>query len=253
MEKNKKLSFITVLILISLSTVFGQMRSDYYDAFYGGGIGYTPGLVIVPEILLPESDETIDFSGAHFFHGFQGWGNITRKWRVGASILAGTDQQTFDVSGSDTIVFTQFTMTSSYLFSEYILAVSAKTQLAFNLGAGITNFSIKYFRNPNNGNWDNLFTSPGSGTHLTVKSAVSLYPMVSYLWQFMHRGGLRLNAGASMSFVPQSSWKIDDFYSVSNAADGTDQFLVSPVFQMFIYFWFPDYSKTNILPHLLGK
>ncbi|MCK5521249.1 MAG: hypothetical protein KAI81_09060 [Candidatus Marinimicrobia bacterium] len=235
-KKFNSVFFVIIIFFACADSLSAQMRSEYFDAFYGGGIGYTPGIFIMPEIELPVSAESPDFSGPRYAHGVQGWGTITKKWRIGASVIASINEQNFDVAGSDTIVYTRFSMSASYLFAEYVFGLSKKTQLAFNLGVGVSNLSIRYLKNPNDRNWDDLFVDPGLGTHLTVKGAATALPMVSWIWQFMHRGGLRINAGAAVTSVPQSSWKIDDFYSVSNASNGVNQLLVAPAFQMYVYF-----------------
>jgi len=59
---------------------------------------------------------------------------------------------------------------------------------------------------------------------------------VSWMWQFSQRGGLRLNTALLVYFLPQSGWKVDDFYTVSNAASGNTQFLTSPLVQAILYF-----------------
>ncbi len=216
--------------------VAAQMQTDYFDAFYGGGIGYTPTWVSLPSIDLPQTPEGIDFSGNTYLHGVQGWGTISDHWRLGASVLAGKKQRSENIASTDSVMYSQMSLSSSLLFVEYVFPVSAHGQFALNLSAGISNYSYKYLRNRHNNDWAAIFAKPEFGARLTAKSAPTFLPEISWLWQFMRRGGLRFNAGAHIALIPPTAWKVDDYYTVSNSPGGGLMTLVSPFAQVFIYF-----------------
>jgi|GEM_PF-1625649 len=226
---------LLILSLFSLS-LNAAAKSEYFDAFYGGGIGYTASFVSLPALELPPIPENFDFSGPAYFHGVQGWGIISGNWRLGASVLAGRRILTQELAASDTVVYARFTHVSSMLFAEYVIPLSQRTQAVLNLSAGMTNLSLRYARNPGSVPWDSFFTEQGQARTLTLKNAPALMPSLSWMWQFSQRGGLRLNAGTLLNVLPQTAWKSEDYYPVSNAADGQNIFSVAPVLQAILYF-----------------
>ena len=107
---------------------------------------------------------------------------------------------------------------------------------AINFGGGITNISINYMEDLPNRAWDDVFSGSMNAIKLTSKNIPTLNPQISFLLQLFQRGGIRLNMGTQIYYISQTSWKLDDYISVTDANNGDQQIIVSPYLQAFIYF-----------------
>jgi len=230
----KKILLFSVLIFAMFLPLSGS--AEFYEEFRGGGIGYAPTLVIydAKEFGLPGMNMSYDFSGNRYFHGLQGWGDINDRWRIGASLLAGTAENS-EASGG-IVRYAVFSQVSGFLFLEGIIPFSYHAQLALNLSAGVSALSAEYFESSPTRDWTTLFVGPLTSTKLTARKIPTLMPQLSFLYQFSRRSGVRINGGLLFMAVSTDQWKVNDRVTVSNGFDGELLKVMAPVLQMMIYF-----------------
>ncbi|MCD6234093.1 MAG: hypothetical protein J7K63_03525 [Candidatus Marinimicrobia bacterium] len=228
-------------ILISFVLVIGMFpplsgSTEFYEEFRGGGIGYAPTLVIYDanEFGLPGMNMSYDFSGSRYFHGLQGWGDINDRWRIGASLLAGTAENS-EASGGK-VRYAVFSQVSVFLFLEGVIPFSYNAQLALNMSAGVSALSAEYFESTPTRDWTLLFVGPLTSTKLTARKIPTLMPQLSFLYQFSRRSGVRINGGLIFMTISTDQWKVNDRVTVSNGFNGELLKVMAPVLQMMIYF-----------------
>jgi hypothetical protein len=226
----KKIMIVIFLLALSLRA---QTEERFYEFFDGGGIGYTPSLLIMPDIAFPAMPQPLEIAGQRYVHGVSGWSSLINRWRIGAQILSGKISSAGTI-GAD-LEKSEFSITSGMLLTEYAIPLSHNNQFAVSFAFGISQISLSYQRSSPAVGWSDLFANRSSQI-LTARSLPTVAPQLSWLWQFSRRAGFRVNAGAHLMSISPSVWKLNDYITVTDAYGNENALIISPMVQIFIYF-----------------
>lgn len=224
---------IILLTLLAVAWLSAENSSVYYESFEGGGIGYTPTFIILPQVDFPAVPNPLTIKGQHYFHGVQGWGTLTEHWRAGATMIAGNFSNS-RTSGAN-IEKTEFSLVSGLVFTEYTMQMSSSSQFAIHLAFGISQLSYSYQISPAALTWATVFSTQ-TMQKLTARTIPTIAPQISLIYQLSRKTGLRLNTGTHIMNISQTAWKLNDFVTVSNGYGGQNAIINSPFIQIFIYF-----------------
>ncbi|HDR04888.1 MAG TPA: hypothetical protein ENN84_06540 [Candidatus Marinimicrobia bacterium] len=226
-----KKKFIILLFFVVVAP--GQTEERFYEAFEGGGIAYTPSLLLMPDIAFPAMSNSPKIEGQQYFHGVSGWSALSKRWRIGAQVLSGKISSTGTLGAN--IEKSEFTLSSGMLLTEYIFPVTHSNHFVLSFAFGVSQISLNYQLSSPAIAWSDIFSVQSSQT-LTAKTLPTLAPQIAWLWQFSKRAGFRVNAGAHIFRIRPDAWKLNDFITVTDGYGNQDALLISPMLQIFIYF-----------------
>ncbi len=224
---------IALTLILTVTVLAAQTEERFYEAFDGGGIGYTPSLLIMPEIAFPSLPHRLEIAGQRYLHGVSGWSCLTKRWRIGAQILSGKISSTGTVGVN--VEKSEFSLSSGMLLTEYALPVGHTNQFVMSLAFGISQISLSYQVSAPAVGWSDIFLTQSSQI-LTASTLPTLAPQIAWLWQFSRRAGFRVNAGAHVLSIPPAAWKLNDYITVTDGYGNENALIISPLVQIFIYF-----------------
>ena len=239
-------SRLTVFILLTIiATSFGQDKK-FFDAPFGGGIGYVPAWYLpdfgVVNTELKNSGMP-EFSTSGFYSsGISGFIYIgfVKFLRVGGMGFGGSVSKSQDINGLNREVI--YNLGGGGLTVEYTLPFVKEVGISIGAMIGRGNLKIELYRNLNSYNWNEIWNefdgdSTSNYSRVLNNDFWTFTPTLNIDWPIYRFVVLRIGAGYQLTFG--SDWTADNNQNLSNVPNdlnGNSFFVQSGIFIGFFSF-----------------
>lgn len=219
------------LILILTGNLWGQTGVSYpTEEYFGGGIGYTPMFLQMnvaeafPFNSASSSTDTglLGASGLNFadltalgelivMHGAEGFGNISRNFRLGAYVGQGGNSITRIDTSSNLEIDLQVNLMTGSASAEFVVPIFSNLEIAAGSLFGMSRATIQISRTASTPYWADQFSGTDTTNSMVSLSGTffSFQPYIAVKLQFLNRAGLRVTAGYNVGTVPKNKWVLD--------------------------------------------
>ncbi|MCK4579139.1 MAG: hypothetical protein KAU50_10140 [Candidatus Marinimicrobia bacterium] len=234
------------LILLFCSGLLAQRDIEYPgEAYFGGGIGYTPTFLMLDVAKAfpfntgtdATTQELLGASGLNFtpddvdalgsmlvLHGAEGFGNITGSWRIGAYVGLGSNSITrVDTNaGTDATVDLKLTLMNGSASVEYVIPLFSNLEISAGSLFGFSRAIIQFASTSVAPDWEGQFNGTDTSNTMAVLSGTffSFQPYMAIKLQFLDRAGLRMSAGYQLGTLAANRWAVNDFQKIVAPSDG---------------------------------
>jgi len=221
----KKLTLIVVTI--SVISIFPQEQKKYFDAPFGGGVGYVPAWYI-PNLEPVNSElKTIgipELSTSGFYSsggaGFIYFGFI-KFLRVGGMGFSGSASTSQVISGTNREVV--YSLGGGGLTIEYTLPMVEDIGLSIGAILGSGSLGIQIYKNSGSFSWDDVWQesnsdSTGNFNRSLKNSYWTFTPTLNLDWPINRFVLIRLGAGYQITF--NDDWTADNGRELKNIPSG---------------------------------
>lgn len=215
---------IVVILLIVTQKIYSQ-QAEYFDAPFGGGIGYVPAWYIpgldpvnteLKSLGMPELSSSGFYSSG--IAGFVYIGFI-KNLRIGGMGFGGSLSSTLEQGTLNREVV--YSLGGGGVSVEYTLPFVKDFGLSVGAVVGAGNMEIQLYRNNGNFSWDGLwdeFGDPGSNSgNVASKMENSFWiftPTINFDWPIYRFVLLRIGAGYQFTF--NEDWTADNGQTLNN-------------------------------------
>jgi hypothetical protein len=209
--------FILIVLIISVTSIFPQQQKKYFDAPFGGGIGYVPAWyfpnvdpinIELEKIGMPNLSTNGFYSsgGAGFIYiGF------IKFLRIGGMGFGGSVSTSAIVNGLNNEVV--YSLGGGGLTIEYTLPLIKDIGLSVGAIIGAGNLEIQMFSNTGNFTWQNTWEEYGSDStdtfSRTLKNSYWMFTPTLNLDIPLNRF-LLVRLGAGYQIVFNDDWTADN-------------------------------------------
>jgi len=239
-------AIITILIVLFLSITVCSQQNKYFDAPFGGGIGYAPGWYIpnldpvnfeMNNIGMPELSTSGFYSSG--IAGFIYIGFI-KHLRVGGMGFSGSTSSTQKIGDANREVL--YKLGGGGVTIEYTLPFVKDFGVSVGATVGAGTMTVNLFRNNSEFNWGNIwqnFDGESAGSINTVmnNSFWMFTPTLNLDWPVYRFVVLRLGVGYQLTFGDE--WTADNDQPLQNVPsdlNGNAFFIQSGIFIGFFSF-----------------
>ncbi len=221
----KFFSIIAISLLISI-TAFSQ-DSQYFDAPFGGGIGYSAGWYFpkMDQINLQLKNFGVpDFSNGGFYtsgiSGFIYLGFIPQL-RVGGMGFGGSTSNSATVAGENREAI--YSLGGGGLTIEYTLPFVRDFGISIGAVIGRGDLKIELYKNTGSfdwaSTWNEISTSPTSNYSRTIEDKYWIFtPTINFDIPFQRFVNFRIGAGYQFTFG--DNWTIENDQALNNVPSG---------------------------------
>ncbi len=224
----KKL-ILSITILISFTVSIFPQESSFYDAPFGGGIGYTPFWYVPKVSALNSQLKAFDFpqipSGGFYSSGFGGfiYLGVIPNLRLGGVGFGGSVSDKSNDAGIQKE--TKFSLSGGGLTVEYTLPFIRAFAVSVGAVIGAGSMQVEIYKNTGGMSWDELLQdASGQSSNImdrvlkdnywifspTVNADIPAYRMLSF----------RVGIGYQITFG--NKWTFDNSMDLSGAPAGID-------------------------------
>jgi hypothetical protein len=253
---------IALIILFCLPQLISAQEARYFDAPFGGGGGFTPGLIF------PKFDElnkqlkefnVPEISGGLFTTGGGGfiYLGFIKNLRVGGMGFGGSKSTSNSenspilidkISGQNSLQEitnkeVDYSLGGGGVTIEYTLPFVKAVGISLGATIGGGSLQIDIYKNSGSFSWDNVWTDvssliPSSNVHRTISNSYWFFtPTLNFDIPFYRFLAFRIGGGYQTTFA--NSWKIDNYKDLSNvpsALSGNGFFIQAGIFAGFFSF-----------------
>ncbi len=224
----KKNLFAVIIILLSVINLYSQ-NEEYFDAPFGGGIGYNPGWIIPDFDIINSRIKALgipEFSNSGFYtSGISGflYLGFLKQIRVGGIGFGGSTSSDISVSGINKEAV--FSLSGGGLSVEYTLPYIRDLGVSVGTIIGRGSLELELFQNKGGINWNDIWSELSSGSTRNInRSLKSSYwfviPTINVdvpLDRF-----ITLRFGAGYQFTFGGNWKVDNDIDITGVPSGLD-------------------------------
>jgi len=238
-------SVITLLIILFLSITVYSQQNKYFDAPFGGGIGYVPGWYMpnlnainseMSNIGMPELSTSGFYSsgiGGFIYIGF------VKHLRVGGMGFSGSTSSTQKVGDVNREVL--YKLGGGGVTIEYTLPFVKDFGVSVGATIGAGTMSVNIFSSNENFNWENIWDfreAEESSVNIVMDNNFWMFtPTLNLDWPVYRFVVLRLGVGYQLTFGDE--WTADNdqpLQGVPSELNGNALFIQSGIFIGFFSF-----------------
>ena len=240
------LSRITLLVVLLLSISLYSQQNKYFDAPFGGGIGYVPGWYMpnldpvnsqMNNIGMPELTTSGFYSsgiGGFIYIGF------VKHLRVGGMGFSGSTSSTQQVGLVNREVL--YKLGGGGLTIEYTIPIVKDFGVSVGATVGAGTMTVNLFSSNGNFIWENIWDELGEAETSSVNTVMNnsywmLTPTLNLDWPIYRFVVLRLGIGYQLTFA--DDWTADNdrpLQGVPSDLNGNSFFIQSGIFVGFFSF-----------------
>lgn len=219
-----KTKLFIAILLLSGSLSFSQ-DTQYFDAPFGGGGGYTPGWIIPEFNVLNEKLSTLgipEFSSSGLYTsggaGFLYIGFI-RNLRLGGMGFGGSSSSSSNVSGVNREAI--YSVGGGGLTIEYTLPFIKNVGVSIGTIVGGGSVSVEFYSNNGNFNWNDLGTDLSSSSNVSRTLTNNFWivaPTINIDIPFYRFFSFRVGGG--YVFTAGEEWRAENDQKISNVPTG---------------------------------
>ncbi|RKY95785.1 MAG: hypothetical protein DRQ13_06630 [Ignavibacteriae bacterium] len=239
-------SVITLLIVLFLSITIYSQQNKYFDAPFGGGLGYVPGWYIpnldpvnseMGTIGMPELSTSGFYSSG--IAGFIYIGFV-KHLRVGGMGFSGSTSSTQEVGNENREVV--YKLGGGGLTIEYTLPIVKDIGISVGATIGAGTMTVNVFSNNGDFNWENIWqnleNADSSSMNTVMDNSFWMFtPTLNLDWPVSRFVVLRLGVGYQLTFGDK--WTADNnqpLQGVPSGLSGNAFFIQSGIFIGFFAF-----------------
>jgi hypothetical protein len=233
---------ITLLIVLFLSITIYSQQNKYFDAPFGGGIGYVPGWYMpnldpvnfeMIKIGMPELSTSGFYSsgiGGFIYIGF------VKYLRVGGMGFSGSTSSTQSIGALNREVL--YKLGGGGLTIEYTIPIVKDFGVSVGATVGAGTMTVDIFSNSSSINWEKIWSGESNSTNTVMDNNFwMLTPTLNLDWPIYRFVVLRLGVGYQLTFG--DSWTADNdqpLQGVPSDLNGNTFFVQSGIFIGFFSF-----------------
>jgi hypothetical protein len=237
---------ITLLIVLLLSITIYSQQNKYFDAPFGGGIGYAPGWYMpnlnpvnseMNKIDMPELSTSGFFSsgiGGFIYIGF------IKHLRVGGMGFSGSTSSKQKIGSVNREVL--YRLGGGGLTIEYTIPIVKDFGVSVGATVGAGTMTINLFRSNSEFNWENIWQNFGGASAGSINNKIDnsfwlFTPTLNLDWPIYRFVVLRLGVGYQLTFG--DDWTADNdqpLQGVPSDLNGNAFFIQSGIFIGFFSF-----------------
>lgn len=239
-------SVITLLIVLFLSITIYSQQNKYFDAPFGGGIGYVPGWYMpnlnpinseMSNIGMPELSTSGFYSSG--IAGFIYIGFV-KYLRVGGMGYSGSTSSTQQVGAENREVL--YKLGGGGLTIEYTIPIVKDFGISVGATVGVGTMTVNLFSSNSDFNWANIWNDFEEAEASSVNTAMNnnfwmFTPTINLDWPVYRFVVLRLGIGYQLTFGDE--WTADNdqpLQGVPSDLNGNAFFIQSGIFVGFFSF-----------------
>jgi hypothetical protein len=229
-----KAFLLSLFLVIQGNNLFSSENEKYpEEPFYGGGVGYTTTWLSIKlsqsfSELGSSSGMNMDISnwdGLFFMNGVEGYGHITGRWRIGASIAVG--EKTASKLDTSTNWTGQARISLFFAGStfEYVVPLFDNLEISTGSMVGLGRASLQIHQDLGTMRFSEIYdrldeqtTSTFSGSTVTG-IYVALEPYIATKYQFLPRAGIRASIGYTLFKISSGKWKINGYKPIPDSPE----------------------------------
>ncbi|PJA99097.1 MAG: hypothetical protein CO128_04730 [Ignavibacteriales bacterium CG_4_9_14_3_um_filter_30_11] len=241
----KKINFIAFFILISFTTIFSQTE-EYFDAPFGGGLGYNPGWIIPNVDIINTQIKSLgipEFSKSGFYtSGISGfiYLGFLKQVRVGGFSFGGSTSRDISIAGINKEAV--YSLSGGGLTIEYTLPYVRDWGISIGTIIGRGSLELELFQNKGSVSWSNIWTDLSTNTSQNINKKLKnsywfLTPTLNIDIPVDRFISFRIGAGYQFTFGDK--WKLDndvDISGVPSDLNADSYFIQTGVFIGFFSF-----------------
>ena len=216
----KKLT--TILLIISAISIFPQQKK-YFDAPFGGGVGYVPAWYLPnldPINTELKSTGLSDLSTGGFYSsggaGFMYLGFV-KYLRLGGMGYSGSVSTSAEIGGVKKEVI--YKLGGGGLTVEYTLPIVKDAGLSIGAMIGAGSMEVQIFRNNKDFSWDDIWDEQGNDSTSNLNRSLknnywTFTPTLNFDYPINRFIVIRLGVGYQLVFA--DSWKADNDNELKN-------------------------------------
>lgn len=224
----KKNLFVVIIILFYVINLYSQ-NDEYFDAPFGGGIGYTSGWIIPNVDIINNQIKSLgipEFSDSGFYisgiSGFMYLGFL-KQIRIGALGFGGSTSRDISIAGINKEA--AFSLSGGGLSVEYTLPYIRDLGISVGTIIGRGNLELKLFQNKGSISWGNVWSDlKNNSTQNLNKSLKNSYwfliPTINIDIPLDRFITLRFGAGYQLTFGDE--WTADNNIDITGVPPGLD-------------------------------
>jgi len=233
---------ISLLLVFSFSTTLHSQENKYFDAPFGGGIGYVPGWYMpnidpvnfeMIKIGMPKLSTSGFFSsgiGGFIYIGF------VKHLRVGGMGFSGSTSSAQTIGNINREVV--YNLGGGGLTIEYTIPIVKDFGVSVGAIVGAGTMTVSIFSNNDNFNWEKIWDGEATSSNTSMDNSYWMFtPTLNLDWPIYRFVVLRLGVGYQLTFG--DSWTADNdqpLQGVPSDLNGNSFFVQSGIFIGFFSF-----------------
>lgn len=224
----KKIHFIALLILFGFSTIHSQTE-EYFDAPFGGGLGYNPGWIIPNVDIINTQIKSLgipEFSKNGFYtSGISGYMYLgfLKQIRAGGFGFGGSTSRDISIGGINKEAV--YSISGGGLTIEYTLPFVRNWGISLGTIIGRGSLQLDLYQNKGSVSWSNLWTDLSANTSQNINTKLKnsywfITPTLNIDIPFDRFITFRIGAGYQFTFG--GKWKLDNDVDITGVPSGID-------------------------------
>lgn len=229
----KKIHFITIIIFFSLISIYSQ-TDEYFDAPFGGGIGYNPGWIIPNLDIINSQLKSLgipEFSNSGFYtsgiSGFMYLGFL-KHIRLGGIGFGGSTSRNISIAGINKEAI--YSLSGGGISIEYTLPYVRDWGISVGTTLGRGSMELELFQNRGSMSWSNIWSELNANPTTLLKSQNINRSLKNSYWFIIPTINVdiplnrfitfRVGAGYQITFG--DNWTVDNDIDVTGVPSGLD-------------------------------
>lgn len=224
----KKINFIAIIILFSFTSIYSQTE-EYFDAPFGGGIGYNPGWIIPNVNIINAQIKSLgipEFSNSGFYtSGISGYMYLgfLKHVRLGGIGFGGSTSREISISGINKEAV--YSLNGGGISIEYTLPYVRDWGISIGTIIGRGSLELELFQNKGSISWNNIWSELNANSTQNINRSLKnsywfIIPTLNIDIPLDRFITLRFGAGYQLTFG--DSWKVDNNINISGVPSGLD-------------------------------
>ncbi len=224
----KKNQLAVIIIFLCFTNIYSQ-NDDYFDAPFGGGIGYNPGWMIPDFDIINSQIKSLgipEFSSSGFYtsgiSGFMYLGFL-KQVRIGGIGFGGSTSRDVSIAGIKKEAV--YSLSGGGISIEYTLPYVRDLGISIGTVLGRGSLELELFQNKGSISWNNVWSDLNSNSTSNINRSLKnnywfLIPTLNIDIPLDRFITLRFGAGYQITFG--DSWKVDNDIEISGVPSGLD-------------------------------
>lgn len=224
----KKNLLAVIIILLSIINLYSQ-NEEYFDAPFGGGIGYNPGWIIPNFDIINTQIKSLgipEFSNSGFYtSGFSGFMYLgfLKHIRIGGLGFGGSTSRYISVSGINKEAI--YSLSGGGLSVEYTLPYIRDLGISVGAIIGRGSLELELFQNKGSISWSNIWSDLNNNSTQNLNKDLKnsywfLIPTINIDIPLDRFIILRVGAGYQLTFG--NKWTVDNDIDITGVPSGLD-------------------------------
>ena len=222
----KIIRITAIIFILSFTTIYSQTE-EYFDAPFGGGIGYNPGWMIPNVDIINTQIKSLgipEFSNSGFYtsgiSGFMYLGFL-KQVRLGGIGFGGSTSRDVSISGTNKEAI--YSISGGGISFEYTLPYVRDLGISIGAIFGKGSMELELFQNKGSINWGNIWTDLNSNSTTNLNRSIKnnywfVIPTLNLDIPLSRFTSIRFGVGYQMTFG--ESWKADNDIELNGVPSG---------------------------------